>query len=145
MAESTLSNLLDRIATLNYNVIRVLNEHPLLAHKYLNGGTVRLVISPYLQKIFTTKDDEKSIARELKAQFRGRLCDQDVGQLGYFNYKNVNFSWLIQAVKRDDESLLSDDIFDTKNNIYWVIVSTAFGLRKFNRNRIQQIKKVKKI
>jgi hypothetical protein len=106
---------------------------------------VRVVISPNLQKTFPTKDDVKSVVRELKAQFKGRLCDQDVSQLGYFNYKNIQLSWLIQSVKRDDESALSDDVFDTKNNVYWIIVSTAYGLRKFNRNRIQQIKKVKKI
>lgn len=139
LSNGTSSRLLDRIATLNFNVIRCANEHPLKAQKYLNGGKVRVVISPDLQSFICDHVTEKDVVKYLKEQFKGRLCDQDVSQIGFFNYRNLKLGWLIQAVKSDEASL-SKNVFDTKNNMYWIIISTARGLKNHHKNRIQKVK-----
>lgn len=137
------NKLLDRIATLNFNVIRVVHEHPLQAHKYLRGAAVRVVITPTLQKIICTTSDEQSVVKALKSQYIGRLCEQDVNQIGFFHYKNLKLGWLIQPMLRDEKTL-SGNVFDTENNIYWLIVSTARGLKKYHTNRIQKVKTKRK-
>ncbi|PAJ75724.1 hypothetical protein CJF42_03580 [Pseudoalteromonas sp. NBT06-2] len=134
-----MSRLLDRIATLNFNVVRVLHEHPLQARKYLNGGTVRVVITPTLQKIICTEEAEKSVIKALKAQFKGRISELDLCQLGFFHYKNLKLGWFIQPMLKSDESILSDDMFDTKGNIFWVVISTQRGLKRYHKNRIQLV------
>lgn len=134
-----MSRLLDRISALNFNVIRVVHEHPLQARKYLNGGTVRVVITPTLQKIIGTEEAEKSVVKALKSQYTGRLCEQDVNQIGFFHYKNLKLGWFIQPMLKSDESILSDDMFDTKGNIFWVVISTQRGLKRYHKNRIQLI------
>jgi hypothetical protein len=134
-----LTRLLDRIATLNFNVIRCINEHPLTTQKYLQGGKVRVVISPNLQNLICDPVTEKNVVKYLKEQYRGRLCEQDVSQIGFFNYRNLQLGWLIQAVKKNEERSLSEDVFNTKNNIYWVIISTARGLKKYHINRVQKV------
>lgn len=134
------NRLLDRIATLNFNVIRCVHQHPLQAHKYLNGGKVRVVITPSLHKLICDPAAEKDVVKYLKDQFKGRLCDQDVSQVGFFNYRNLKLGWIIQAISRENESLLAEDVFDTKSNIYWVLISTARGLKNHHINRIQKVK-----
>lgn len=136
-----MTRLLDRIATLNLNVIRCVNEHPLTAQKYLNGGKVRVVITPNLQNIICDPVTEKAVVKALKDQFKGRLHNMDLSQLGFFNYKNLKLSWLIQAVKKNEESTLSECVFDTKNNIYWIILSTEYGVKNHHSNRTVKTKK----
>tara|TARA_R110002167_G_scaffold82498_5_gene225110 strand:+ start:3483 stop:3920 length:438 start_codon:yes stop_codon:yes gene_type:complete len=144
MEQFQLSNrLLDRIATLNFNVIRCANEHPLKSQKYFNGGKVRVVIAPDLEMLIYDLGNEKDVVKALKEQFIGRLCDQDLGQIGFFNYKHLKLGWVIQAVKRGSERTLSEDVFDTKENIYWIIISNSKVLSKHNAKRIQSIKRKK--
>lgn len=138
------NRLLDRIAALNFNVIRVVHEHPLQAYKYLNGGVVKVVFSTSLQKIIKSKDDEESVVIELKRQFNGRISEQCVNQTAFFNYKNLKLSWVIQPVLKSDESILSEDVFDTKNNVYLIIINTARALKKIHTNRIVRVKKRRK-
>ncbi|QDE31962.1 hypothetical protein [Shewanella polaris] len=135
-----MTKLLDRIAALNFNVIRCVHEHPLVAQKYLNGGKIRVVISPNLHDLICDPVTEKAVVKALKEQFKGRLHDLDLSQLSFFNFKNLKLAWLIQAVKKNEEGTLSEDVFDTKNNIYWIIISTASGLKKYHINRVQKIK-----
>lgn len=139
-----MSRLLDRIATLNFNVIRVVHEHPLKAKKYLNGGTVKVAFSTPLQKIMKTRNDEESVVIELKRQFVGRISEQCVNQAAFFNFKGLKLSWFIQPVLKSDESILSEDIFDTKNNVYLIIINTARALKKIHTNRIVRVKTKKK-
>lgn len=133
-----MSRLLDQIAALNFNVIRLVHEHPLKAHKLLKGGTVRVVISPVLKKVIQTQAAERSVVKSLKAQFNGRISGLDLCQIGFFHYKNLKLGWFIQPMKCDEKSL-SENVFDTENNIFWVIISTARGLNKYHKNRIQHI------
>jgi hypothetical protein len=139
------SRLLDRIATLNFNVIRCANEHPLKAQKYLNSGKVQVVISPNLHNLICDHATERNVVKALKEQFIGRLCEQDTSQIGFFkyqiNYQDFNFSWVIQAVQKSNPCKLSEDIFSTKSNVYFLII-TIDGLEKFYRNRIQKIKAI---
>jgi len=116
------------------------HEHPLIAYKYLQGGTVRVVISPVLKKVICTTDAEKSVVHALKSQFKGRLHETDLCSIGFFNYKNIKLAFLVQAVLKSDEKVLSDDMFDTENNVFWLIISTARGLKKYHKNRIQKVK-----
>ncbi|WP_350431382.1 hypothetical protein ABIS04_13380 [Shewanella sp. H8] len=110
------------------------------AQKYLNGGKIRIVISPNLHDLICDQVTEKAVVKALKEQFKGRLHDMDLSQMGYFNYKILKLAWLIQAVKKGEEGTISEDVFDTKNNVYWVIISTAHGLKKYHINRVQKIK-----
>jgi hypothetical protein len=135
---------LDRIAALNFNVIRCLNEHPLKAQKYIQGAKIRVVISPNLQNLICDPVTEKAVVKSLKSQFKGRLHDLDLSQLSFFNYNNLKLAWVIQAVKKNEEGTLSECVFDTKNNIYWVIIITAHSLQKVNMNRIQKVKAIKR-
>jgi hypothetical protein len=135
-----LTRLLDRIATLNFNVIRCVHEHPLVAQKYLNGGKVRVIITPNLKELICDPLTEKAVVKALKEQFKGRLHDMDLSQLGFFNYKNLKLAWLIQSVQLNNEGTLSECVFDTKNNMYWIIISTAYGVKNYNANRVQKIK-----
>jgi hypothetical protein len=139
--ELRLTRLLDRIATLNFNVIRCVNEHPLTAKKYLNGGKIRVIITPNLKELICDPVTEKAVVKSLKEQFKGRLHDLDLSQIGFFNYKNLKLAWLIQAVKKNNEGILSEDVFDTKNNIFWIIISTAYGVKNHHSNRTVKTKK----
>jgi hypothetical protein len=121
-------------------VIRVVHEHPLKAHKFLQGGTVRVVISPVLKKVIQTQAAERSVVKSLKAQFNGRISELDLCQIGFFHYKNLKLGWFIQPMLKSDESVLSDDIFQTEGNIFWVVISTQRGLKKYHKNRIQLVK-----
>tara|TARA_R110001583_G_scaffold194100_1_gene364289 strand:- start:29342 stop:29800 length:459 start_codon:yes stop_codon:yes gene_type:complete len=144
LSNGTSSRLLDRIATLNFNVIRCAHEHPLKAQKYLNGGKVRVVISPNLQNTICDPYTEQSVVKALKEQFKGRLHDLDLCQIGFFNYKKMKLGFLVQAVQKSNEGSLSEDIFTNKNNIYWVIIGTAYGAKNYHSNRIQKVKSIKR-
>lgn len=137
-------SLLDRIAALNFNIIRCAHEHPLRAHKYLNGGTIKVVFSTPLQKIIKTKDDEESVVISLRKQFSGRISEMCVNQTAFFNYKNLKLSWFIQPVLKSDKSKLSESVFDTKNNTYLIIINTAEALNKIHTNRVVRVKTKKK-
>tara|TARA_R110000868_G_scaffold228587_2_gene481539 strand:+ start:1653 stop:2108 length:456 start_codon:yes stop_codon:yes gene_type:complete len=146
LSNGTSSRLLDRIATLNFNVIRCAHEHPLKAQKYLQGAKVRVVISPNLQNLICDPVTEKAVVKALKSQFKGRLHDLDLSQLSFFNYNNLKLAWVIQAIKKksgedEDERTLSEDVLDAKNNIYWVIIITAYGVRNHHSNRTVKTKK----
>ncbi|MFT6908441.1 MAG: hypothetical protein ACJAS1_005142 [Oleiphilaceae bacterium] len=142
MSNGTSSRLMDRIATLNYNVIRVVNKHPLHAQKYLNGAEVKVIIAPCLQKVICTKADEINVVKSLKEQFVGRLCEQDVSQIGFFkhkiNFQNLDCTWVIQAVQKSDQGKLSENVFSTKSNVFWLIITTQNGSYDFHHSRIQK-------
>lgn len=138
------NSLLDRIAALNFNVIRCAHEHPLRAHKYLQGSKVKVIFSTPLQKIINTQAAEEAVVIELKRQFNGRISELCVNQTAFFNYKNLKLSWFIQAVLKDDESKLSESVFDTKNNTYLIIINTAEALNKIHTNRIVKVKTKRK-
>ena len=132
-----MSRLLERIATLNFNVIRVAHEHPTKVKKFLNGGSVRVVVTQTIKNIICTEEDEKSVIKALRAQFNGRISDVDLSQIGFFHYNNMKLGWFIQAMRKDDERVFSDNIFDTENNVFWLIIGTARNMNKHHRNRIQ--------
>lgn len=137
-------SLFDRISALNFNIIRCAHEHPLRAHNYLGGGTIKVVFSTPLQKIIKTKDDEEAVVIELKRQFNGRISELCVNQTAFFNYKNLKLSWFIQPVLKSNESKLSESVFDTKNNMYLIIINTAEALNKIHTNRIVKVKTKRK-
>jgi len=114
-------------------VIRVVHEHPRKINKYLNGGKVKVVMTESCNS-----STEKAVVKALKQQYKGRVCDEDLSQIGFFNFKNIDLCWFIQAVLRSDHTTLSDDVFSTKTNTYLLFICSPHELSTFHKHRIQK-------